>query len=136
LARTLEHFGSTVLDGGTASGVWPNALYFTWSGGRIGGMLTSVSANTSGGDPYLYATGKAALTAEMLRAADQTGNASLRQMGADLTELALAAAHSDSSPLNKVQGLYLARLPAAVARLALTSAPPGPYALYLPLVIK
>jgi hypothetical protein len=134
-ARTLTRFGSTVSGDGTASGNWPNALYFTWSGNRIGGTLTSVTANTSGDDPFLYTTGKAALTAEMMRAADQTGDATLRQMAIDLTALTLVAAQNDSTPLSKLQGEYLERLPAAVARIALASAA-LPYKLYLPLIAK
>ena len=136
-ARTLASFGSTVSGDGSVNGNWPNALYFTWSGNRIGGTLMSVTPNTGGDDPYLYATGKAALTAEMMRAADQSGDATLWKMGADLTALTLAAAQSDSTPLNKLQGEYLERLPAAVARLTLMNVlPPGPYALYLPVVMK
>jgi hypothetical protein len=119
-ARTLVQFGATVAPGGdgTANGHWPNALDFTWSGERIGGMVDSVSANLSGGDPLLYDTGKANLTALLLRAGQQTGDVAVTQMGADLTKLALAAALDDGSPLGKVQGLYLSRLHAAVARLA------------------
>jgi hypothetical protein len=117
-ARTLVDFGSTVAGDGTAGGAWPNALDFTWSGERIGGTLASVVANLSGGDPYLYDTGKATLTALLLRAGQGTGDPPLVQMGADLTDLALNAALNDGSPLGKIQGLYLSRLHAAVARLA------------------
>lgn len=75
--RTLMQFGSQVAAGGdgTAAGTWPNALYFSFTGNRIGGTLTSVTPNQSGGDPNLYDTGKAALTATMARAADSTGDA-------------------------------------------------------------
>ena len=123
-ARTLVRFGATVSGDGTASGRWPNALYFTWSGDRIGGTLSSVSPNTSGGDPYLWDTGKACLTAGLVRAGQQTNNAALTQMGGDLTHLALASAQYELAPLGKIQGLYQARLHAAVARLA-AGAPPG-----------
>jgi hypothetical protein len=114
-ARSLVRFGATVAGDGTAGGTWPNALYFTWSGDRIGGTLESVSANVSGSDPYLYDTGKATLTALLLRAGEQAGDATLTQMGADLTDLALNAALNDGSPLGKLQGEYQARLHAAVA---------------------
>ncbi|MBM4467394.1 MAG: hypothetical protein FJ014_17870, partial [Chloroflexi bacterium] len=117
-ARTLVDFGSTVSGDGTANGLWPSALYFTWEGDRIGGALIEVTANTEGGDPYLWNTNKANLTALLLRAGQQTGDTALTQMGADLTYLALDAALDDGSPLGKVQGLYLSRLHAAVARLA------------------
>jgi hypothetical protein len=120
-ARTLVDFGSTVSGDGTAGGLWPSALYFTWDGDRVGGTLTEVTANTEGGDPYLWNTNKANLTALLLRAGQQTGDAALIQMGTDLTHLALDAALDDDSPLGKVQGLYLSRLHAAVARLAAAS---------------
>jgi hypothetical protein len=134
-ARTLKTFGATASGDGTASGNWPNALYFTWSGNRIGGTVITVTANTSGGDPYLYNMGKATLTATLLRAADQTSEADLRKMGADLTALALTEAQNDLSPLGKIQGEYLARLPAAVARLSISN--PNPRApFYLPLILR
>jgi hypothetical protein len=121
-ARTLTHFGATTAGDGTAAGDWPNALNFTWSGDRIGGALIDVTANTEGDDPYLYNAGKATLTAALVRAADQTGDPALRRMGADLTVFALAAAQDDLSPLGKIQGEYLARLPAAIARLSSSNA--------------
>jgi uncharacterized repeat protein (TIGR01451 family) len=117
-ARTLVRFGATVAGDGTASGRWPNALYFTWSGSRIGGTLSSVSPNTGGGDPYLWDTGKACLTAVLVRAGQQTSHAPLTQMGRDLTHVALAGAQYELAPLGKIQGLYQARMHAAVARLA------------------
>ena len=116
-ARTLVRFGATTAGDGTAGGKWPNALYFTWTGNRIGGALINVTANTTGDDHYLYNTGKSTLTAVLMRAANQTGDAALLQMGTDMTYFALAAAQSDFCPLNKLQGEYLARLHAAVARL-------------------
>ncbi len=124
-ARTLTRFGATTAGDGTASGTWPNALYFTWSGNRIGGTLVSVTANQSGGDPNLYNTGKATLTAVLVRAGQQSGNASVTQMGSDMTLFALNAAQNEITPLSKLQGEYLSRLHAAVARLAAASAPGG-----------
>jgi uncharacterized repeat protein (TIGR01451 family) len=125
-ARTLARFGSTVAAGGngTAGGAWPNALYFSWSGPRIGGTLVNVTANTSGGDPFLYDTGKACLTAALVRAAEQTADAQLRQMGSDLTRLTINSAQADGSPLGKVMGESLSRLHAAVGRLVATSSFP------------
>ncbi len=113
-ARTLVRFGSTTLGDGTASGTWPNQLDFAWSGDRIGGTLISVSAHSGGGDPTLYDTGKSTLTAVLLRAGKLNGEDALIRMGADLTKLALNAALNDGSPLGKLQGLYLARLHAAI----------------------
>jgi len=125
-ARTLVDFGSTVAEGGdgTAAGAWPNVLDFTWTGPRIGGSLESVAADPGGGDPVLWDTGKANLTALLVRAGEQSGDPALTQMGADLTQHTLDAALADGSPLGKPQGLYLARLHAAVARLSSTA--PGP----------
>jgi len=137
-ARTLTTFGSTVSGNGTPGGDWPNALFFTWSGSRIGGTLISVSENTAGDDPYLWDTGKATLVAVLMRAADQTGNANLRQMGEAMTQYSLGSAQDNLSPLSKLQGEYLARLHAAVARYGTggnpgstatptrTNTPPGP----------
>jgi hypothetical protein len=122
-ARTLVRFGATTAGDGTAGGRWPNALTFAWEGPRIGGSLITVTANTSYGDPYLWDTGKATLPATLLRAGDATGDPSLVQMAADLTQLALTSALSDQSPLGKVQGLYLERLGPAVARLAARASP-------------
>jgi len=142
-ARTLTTFGSTVSGNGTPGGDWPNSLFFTWSGSRIGGTLINVSENTEGDDPYLWDTGKATLTGVLMRAADQTGNASLRQMGEAMTQYSLASAQDNLSPLSKLQGEYLARLHAAVARFG-TGGNPGPtatptstpaYQLYLPIIL-
>lgn len=122
-ARTLERFGATVSGDGTAAGRWPNQLDFTWSGARIGGTLAGVAATPGGGDPDLYETGKATLTALLVRAGRQANDPALTRMGSDLTELALAAARGgDFGPLGKIQGEYLARLHAAVAGL---SGPPA-----------
>ena len=123
-ARTLVRFGATTAGDGTAAGRWPNALYFNWSGSRIGGNLVSVSANTSGDDPYLYETGKATLTGLLMRAGQQTGDAAVTQRGTDLIYLSLNSALSDDSPLGKIQGEYQARLHAAIAR-SNTGSPPG-----------
>lgn len=124
-ARTLVRFGATVSGNGTAGGTWPNALFFTWSGNRIGGTLSSVSASTGSSDPFLYDTSKACLTALLVRAGQQTGNTALTQMGADLSRLTLTAAQRDNEPLNKLEGEYLSRLHAAVARLAAASSNNG-----------
>ena len=130
-ARTLARFGASTAGDGTAGGRWPERLTFTWSGSRLGGTLTSVAANVGGSDPYLYDTTKATLTATLVRAADFSGEGALRKMGEDLTALGLAAAVNDLSPLGKIMGLYLARLPAAVARLGHPQAPPGISSVYL-----
>ncbi len=131
-ARTLAGLGPTTAPGGngTAAGNWPNALFFTWSGPRIDGTLQSVTANLGGGDPLIYGTGKACLTAALVRAVDATGEADLLAMGEDLTRQAIADALAEVQPLGKIQGLYLARLHAAVARLTAPPAPPSPASFY------
>lgn len=120
-ARTLDRFGSMVAAGGngTAAGTWPNALFFTFTGNRIGGTLTNVTANQGGGDPNLYETGKAALAATVARAADSSGEASLNELALDVARFAWNAALTDQTPLGKQEGEYLIRLPSAIARLSL-----------------
>jgi|GEM_PF-4521958 len=126
-ARTLLQFGSTVGNGnGTAGGNWPNVVRVIHSGTRVGGSLVSVTTNVdpdgngtpcdAAQDECLYTTGKATLSAVLMRAADQTGSAAMRQMGRDFTTQAIANAQSDISPFGKIIGEYLARLHAAVAR--------------------
>lgn len=117
-ARTLVRWGATTAGDGTAAGQWPNALTFTWAGSRVGGTLASVAADTSGGDPFLYASGKATLTGHLVRVGDETGESAIAAMGTDMTALALAAASDDPSPMSKEKGLLLSRLHPAVARLA------------------
>lgn len=119
-ARTLERFGSTAAAGGdgTAAGTWPNGLFFTFTGNRIGGTLTSVTPNQGGGDPNLYDTGKAALTATVARAADTSGEAALDDLTLDLARFAWDAALADPTPLGKQEAEYLIRLPSAIARLS------------------
>lgn len=119
-AQTLADFASRVAPGGdgTADGQWPNALYFNWSGNRIGATLNYVSANLTGSDPLLYETGKATLTAVVVRAGQAAADAALLQLGLGLTRRALSAAANPILPLGKFDGEYLSRLHAAVARLA------------------
>lgn len=116
-ARTLVDFGSRTAGDGTAAGTWPNALQVRYSGARIGGRLESVTASSAGGDTILWNTGKANLTATILRAARSTRDPAMLAMGNDLTRVSLNGAEYEGGPLGKVQGLYLARLPAAVALL-------------------
>ena len=127
--RTLRQFGSQVAAGGngTAAGTWPNALYFTFTGSRIGGALTNVTANQTGGDPNLYDTGKAALTATMTRAADATGDAALSALSLDLAQYGWNAAEADPDVLGKSEGEFFSRLPSAIARISLGVNPPAPF---------
>jgi hypothetical protein len=124
-ARTLDRFGSTVAGDGTAAGTWPNALFFTFTGSRIGGALTSVTPNQGGGDPNLYDTGKAVMTATIARAADSSGEPSLAELELDLARFAWDAALADPTPLSKQEGELMIRLPSAIARLSLVNVPTG-----------
>jgi hypothetical protein len=107
-ARTLERY---------ARGAWPNQLDVTWSGGTI----VSVRANGGGSDPFLYDTGRAALSGPVAEAAAFTGDAALRALAVSLTVDAIGNSIADGGPLGKIQGEFLARLHGAVAALA---APP------------
>jgi hypothetical protein len=117
-ANTLREFGAGEPGTGGASGTWPNALVFDWAPPRVGGLLRSVRAQLGGSDPSLYATGKACLTATMVRAAHLASDVELAKLGYDLVGLSLAGARREIGPLGKLQGLYLSRLHAAVARLS------------------
>ncbi|MCA9520492.1 MAG: hypothetical protein KC609_05950, partial [Myxococcales bacterium] len=126
-ARTLRDFGSGTLGenpvgDGTVDGTWPNILEFEWSGTRIGGTLVTARHTVTASDPdsALYETGKANLPALFLRAALLSGDATLRAMGRDLALLAWQGSKAGLSSgigLGKIQGLYLARLHAAIALL-------------------
>ncbi|MCC6810444.1 MAG: hypothetical protein IT381_23635 [Deltaproteobacteria bacterium] len=96
---------------------WPNALFFSFSGARVGGSIVAVSANTSGSDPLLYTAGKADLAAIMMRAARRTGDATMLAIATSFVDTAIAEATAGQRPLGKVQALYLSRLHAAVALL-------------------
>jgi hypothetical protein len=130
-ARTLNRFGSRAAVGGdgTAAGTWPNALFFTFTGNRIGGTLTNVAPNQGGGDPSLYDTGKAALTATITRAADSTGDAELGAISLDLARYAWNAAEADPDVLGKSEGEFFSRQPSAIARISLALNPPAPSSL-------
>jgi hypothetical protein len=108
-ARTLTYQGPALL--------WPNAMFFTFTGNRIGGNITSVTANLGGSDPFLYTAGKADLAAELARAALRTGDTTMRTLAAEFVDAALAEASAGQRPLGKIQALYLARLHTAVALL-------------------
>lgn len=118
-ARTLVRFGPTAAPGadGTARGPWSNQLTLTWSGNRIGGRLQSVG-HTPSDEAFLYDTGKATLTAGIVRAGRQIGAAEIERMGRDLVQLTIASALATRAPLGKLQGEYLSRLHTAVALLA------------------
>lgn len=114
-ARTLHRYAATAVGDGTATGQWPNGLTFSFTGSRVGGTLTSVTADLGGSDPYLYGGGKSNLAAVMTRAGLLTGDTSLTTMGRDLARVGLDSAEAEGGPLAKGQSLYLQRLHPALA---------------------
>jgi hypothetical protein len=116
-ARTLAGYGATVSGNGTAEGTWANALSFSTSGTKLDGALVSVAAATGGSDPQLYDTGKANLVAVLVRAGQTLGDSTLTSLGRKLTQMTIAGAMADGTPMSKRQALFLSQLHAAVARL-------------------
>jgi hypothetical protein len=93
---------------------WPQDLTYRWSGARIGGKLTSLTGE--GRD--LYGPEKAGMAALLVREGQDTGDRAVLDAGRDMVQLILSAARDEQVPLGKLQGQYLTRLHAAVARLA------------------
>ena len=129
-ARTLLAAASVAPGGnGSATGVWPNELRFTFSGDRVGGTLTQLQPGWAPDPPpqvcqdrCLYDSGKASLGAALARSADALGDSAMRQMALDLSALTLQVVGQLPQPMNKATGLYFGRLHAAVARLSQGSA--------------
>jgi hypothetical protein len=123
--RALRVVGSTAPGDGTAAGVWPNAVDFSWSGSRIGGTILGIAPFWSPGsipvpclDACLYDTGKGFMTATLARAADFSGDAALRTLADDFVRHTIQRATAANLPLGKESGEMLVRLPSAIARLA------------------
>lgn len=123
--RTLRRATVQAPGDGTAAGVVPNALDFTWSGTRIGGVISGFGPfwlpNPMPNpcvDACLYDTGKGFMTATLARAADFGGDVALRALADDYVRHTLARATAADLPLGKESAEYLVRLPSALARLA------------------
>jgi hypothetical protein len=58
------------------------------------------------------------MTAMLVRAGQESGDPKLLAAGKEMVRYVLSAAKGESVPLGKLQGQYLTRLHAAVARLA------------------
>jgi len=122
VARTLRDIEPSVMGDGSVGGDWPKNLQYTWQGSRIGATLSLVVAN----DRPIYTPEKTSVTALFLRAGEQTGDAVLTNKGKDMVQFALSAAINERAPLGKLQGQYLSRLHAAVARLTNNGGTPPP----------
>jgi hypothetical protein len=122
VARTLEDIEPSVQGDGTVNGDWPKNLEYTYLGSRIGGTLADVIAN----DRPIFSPEKCSVTALFLRAGEVSGDAALSDEGKSMVQFALSAAAGDKVPLGKLQGQYLGRLHAAVARLVNNGGSPAP----------
>jgi hypothetical protein len=69
-------------------------------------------------DRPLYGPEQSAQVALLVRAGQLTGDRELVDAGWKMVEVTLAGSTKDQAPLGKLQGQYLTRLHAAVARLA------------------
>jgi hypothetical protein len=130
-ARSLIAASQLPPGNGTAGGTWPNSVRYTFSGARVGGTLTLLQPGwapnpmpTPCFDDCLYEPGKSALSATLARAADDTGDASLRAAALDVTTFALAAIDAQRVPMGKTPGEFFGRLTSAVARLSLAAVDP------------
>lgn len=92
----------------------PQSLLYRFEGPRIGGRLVEIQGK--GRD--LFFPEKAGMAALLARAGRATGDRELLQAGRDLVDTILATSREENVPLGKLQGQYLARLPAAVGALA------------------
>ncbi|HWM93386.1 MAG TPA: fibronectin type III domain-containing protein [Thermoanaerobaculia bacterium] len=126
IARTLKDIEPTVQGDGTVDGDWPKNIQYTYAGARVGGTLVATVPN----DRPIYTPEKTSVTALFLRTAEMSNDAALRARGEEMVQIALAAAAGEGAPLGKLQGQYLTRLHAAVARLTnlggSTPTPPPP----------
>jgi hypothetical protein len=127
--RALHIVGASAPGNGSAAGVWPNAVDFTWSGSRIGGTISGIAPFWAPDpipspclDACLYDTGKGFMTATLARAADFGGDPALRGLADDFVRHTIERATAADLPLGKETGELLVRLPSAIARLG---PPPG-----------
>jgi hypothetical protein len=112
-SRVLAALARSIADV-EAKGDWPRRLDVTWKGARLGGSLESLAPN--GRD--LYSPEKSGSAALLVRAGQITDDPALLAAGRKMVEFTLHDAWQHLGPLGKVQGQYLSRLHAAVARLA------------------
>jgi hypothetical protein len=120
VARTLRDIEPTVTGDGTVNGDWPKNLQYTYTDSRIGGVLSLVVDN----DRPIFTPEKTSVTSLFLRVGELTGDATMTAKGKDMVQFTLNAATGENAPLGKLQGQYLSRLHAAVARLTNQMATP------------
>ena len=113
VARTLRDIEPTVTGDGTVNGDWPKNLQYTYTDTRIGGVLSLVVDN----DRPIFTPEKTSVTSLFLRVGELTGDAAMTTKGKEMVQFTLGAATGENAPLGKLQGQYLSRLHAAVARL-------------------
>lgn len=122
VARMLRDIEPSVIGDGTVNGDWPKNLQYTYADARIGGILSAVVDN----DRPIFTPEKTSVTSLWLRAGEITGDAALLTKGRDMVQFTLSAAINERAPLGKLQGQYLSRLHAAVARLTNNGGTPTP----------
>jgi hypothetical protein len=113
VARTLKDIEPTVIGDGTVNGDWPKNLQYTYLNARIGGVLSLVVDN----DRPIFTPEKTSVTSLFLRAGELTNDSAMTAKGTEMVQFTLGAATNENAPLGKLQGQYLSRLHAAVARL-------------------
>lgn len=114
LARGMVAVEARAKGRGSPKGDWPQRLDLTFRGGRLGGRMEEAAPKGRN----LFGPEKAALVALLVRAGQQTGDRELLDAGEEMVAFTLAESLQDGAPLGKLQGQYLTRLHAAVARLA------------------
>jgi hypothetical protein len=120
VARTLRDIEPSVTGDGTVNSDWPKNLQYSYTDSRIGGVLSLVVDN----DRPIFTPEKTSVTSLFLRVGELTGDATMTAKGKDMVQFTLDAAAGENAPLGKLQGQYLSRLHAAVARLTNQMATP------------
>ncbi len=103
-ARTLRDIEPRLTGDGTVSGTWPLKIDLAWSGSRVGGTLASTAASIDPAERDLFVPEKAAATALLVRAGQQTGDTALVQLGTILSGYVLNDASAEGAPLGKIEG--------------------------------
>ena len=107
-SHVLEALARSIVEFETRE--WPRQLNVAFQGNRLGEV-------TPVGRP-LYGPERSGTAALLVRAGQISGDKELLEAGREIVEFALAEAARDRAPLGKLNGQYLSRLHAAVARLA------------------